>query len=291
MLVTVFTPTYNRAYILEQLYRSLCSQTCKNFEWLIVDDGSTDDTQDLVASWTQEGKFPIKYYLQKNGGKHRAINKGVELAQGELFYIVDSDDQLPPNSIDDIQYVYNDIRNDRSFAGVCGLKCYFNGEKVGDPFEFDLLDCSPLDFRYTYKMKGDMAEVFRTEVLRCYPFPEFDGEKFCPEAIVWNRIGSSFKMRYFNKNIYFCDYLPDGLTAKIVQVRMQSPKASMICYSELYKMKVPFSVKIKSAINFWRFAFCVRGQIYAKVKMIGFFASPLYFVGLVVHFKDTIRQM
>ena len=121
MLVTVFTPTYNRAYILEQLYRSLCSQTCKNFEWLIVDDGSTDNTCELVALWSQENKFSIRYYLQKNGGKHRAINKGVELAQGELFYIVDSDDQLPPNSINDILCIYSDVCDDDSFAGVCEI--------------------------------------------------------------------------------------------------------------------------------------------------------------------------
>lgn len=289
MLVTVFTPSYNRAYILPKLYESLQQQTCKDFEWLIVDDGSSDNTEELVVTWLSETGFPIRYVRQKNGGKHRAINEGLQIANGELFYIVDSDDQLPPNSIGDIIKVYSDIKDESDFAGVCGIKCYFDGIKVGDSFAHEILDCSMLDFRYMHMMKGDMAEVFKTEVLKCFPFPEFDGENFCPEALVWNRIACKYKMRYFNKDIYHCDYLPDGLTAKIVQVRMKSSQASMLCYSELYKMCVPFSVKIKSAINFWRFAFCAKGSIKAKIKMVGAMTLPLMLFGLAMHLKDEMQ--
>ena len=289
MLVTVFTPTYNRAYILEHLYQSLCLQTCKDFEWLIVDDGSTDNTEDLVNAWLSGNSFSIRYIRQKNGGKHRAINNGIQSAKGELFYIVDSDDQLPPNAIGDIIKVYSDIKDDSEFAGVCGLKYYFDGVKVGDSFTHEVLDCSMLDFRYVHKMKGDMAEVFKTEVLKCFPFPEFEGEKFCPEAVVWNRIGCKYKMRYFNKDIYHCDYLPDGLTAKIVQIRMKSPQTTMLCYSELCKMRVPFSIKVKSAVNFWRFAFCSKESFKTKVKMVGAMTFPLMFLGLAMHLKDKMK--
>ncbi|MCS2864766.1 glycosyltransferase family 2 protein [Bacteroides thetaiotaomicron] len=103
-MVTVFTPTYNRAYILNDLYQSLCRQTCRKFEWLIVDDGSTDNTEGLVASWLDEGKMSLRYIKQPNGGKHRAINKGIQEANGDLFFIVDSDDYLAKNAIERILF-------------------------------------------------------------------------------------------------------------------------------------------------------------------------------------------
>ena len=111
------------------------------------------------------------------GGKHRAINRGVQLAKGDLFFIVDSDDQLPSNSIETVLTYYTQIADESSFAGVCGLKYYFSGEKVGGDFPYEVLDCNAIDFRYKYNLTGDMAEVFKTSILREYPFPEFENEK------------------------------------------------------------------------------------------------------------------
>ena len=222
MLITVFTPTYNRAYRIQALYESLKNQTDKDFEWLIVDDGSTDNTEELVQNWLKESTFPIHYIKQPNGGKHRAINNGVKKANGELFYIVDSDDILPPKSIQRIVKQYMPIKDDMSFGGVCGLKAYYNGKKVGGECDFGVLDCNSLEFRYKYKIKGDMAEVIRTSVFKEFPFPEVDGEKFCPEALVFNRIAKKYKLRYFYEKVYMCEYLDDGLTASIVKIRMKS---------------------------------------------------------------------
>lgn len=285
--ITVFTPTFNRAYIICKLYQSLCQQSILNFEWLIVDDGSTDNTENLINSFIAEDKIQIRYIKQKNGGKHRAINRGVQLAKGELFFIVDSDDQLPPTSIEHIIKYYSQIKSDLSFAGVCGLKYYFSGKKVGSEFPYQLLDCNALDFRYKYKVKGDMAEAFRTSVLKEFPFPEIKNEKFCPEALVWNRIAIKYKFRYFNQKIYMCDYLPDGLTAKIVRLRMQSPLASLLYYSELYHMPVPFLQKLKAAINFWRFSFCSKDSFFHKKKQIGLVSLFMYPLGLLFHLKDN----
>lgn len=268
-MISIFTPTYNRAYIIKNLYESLKRQTCKDFEWLVIDDGSTDNTEELFASWTNEISFPIRYIKQENGGKHRAINRGVKEANGELFFIVDSDDYLREDAVETILEQYNNIRNDNSFAGVCGLKCYADGTKVGGGEDFGILDCSSLEFRYKHKVKGDMAEVLRTEVLKEYPFPEIDGEKFCPEAVMFNRVAQRYKLRYFYENLYVCDYLPDGLTAKITRIRMQSPVASMICYSELASIKIPYIQRIKAAINFWRFSFCSDEMFGRKLKRIG----------------------
>lgn len=284
--ITVFTPTYNRAYIIHKLYQSLCLQSNLNFEWLIVDDGSTDNTENLINSFVAEDKILIRYIKQNNGGKHRAINKGVQLAKGELFFIVDSDDQLPPTSIEQIIKYYSQVKSDLSFAGVCGLKYYFSGERVGGSFPYQILDCNSVEFRYKYHVKGDVAEVFKTEILKMYPFPTFDNEKFCFESLVWNRIALKYKLRYFNEAIYLCEYLVDGLSKRSVQLRMRSPKAAMVGYSELFKMDVPMKIKIKSAINFWRFSFCAKENFYYKIKRIGFVSLFLYPLGLLFHLKD-----
>lgn len=252
-LITVFTPTYNRAYSLSRLYKSLCQQTCKDFEWLVVDDGSTDNTKIIMSDFIHDNIVTIRYIAQSNGGKHRAINRGVKEANGELFFIVDSDDWLANNAIERITARYCEIRYNPDFAGICGLKVYSSGIKIGGENDFGVLDCSSLDFRYKYNISGDMAEVIRTDILKKYPFPEFEGEKFCPEALIWNRIALKYKFRYFYERIYICEYLPDGLTAKIIRIRHQSPKASTMYYAEFTKMPIPFIHKVKGAINFWRF--------------------------------------
>lgn len=286
MMITVFTPTYNRAYIIDKLYESLCSQTCPDFEWLIVDDGSTDDTEALIDSFIAERKINIRYVKQPNGGKHRAINRGVREAKGELFFIVDSDDQLPLDSIAIVSDYYSQVADDSSFAGVCGLKYYSTGEKVGGEFIYEVLDCNSIDFRFKYKLTGDMGEVFRTSVLKEYPFPEIENEKFCPEALVWNRIALKYRLRYFNRNIYLCDYLPDGLTAKIVKIRMNSPLASLLYYSELYRTPIPFLQKVKAATNYWRFFFCSHNSFVYKVKQIGICSLLLFPLGFLYHLND-----
>lgn len=287
MMITVFTPTYNRGYVIENLYRSLCSQTLFDFEWLIVDDGSIDATEDIIKDFIAENKITIRYFKQKNVGKHIAINKGVKEARGDLFFIVDSDDFLVETTIERLNFYYNQIKDDVTFAGVSGNRITFDGNRIGGDVGYDVIDCSPLDLRFKYHIKGDMAEAFKTRVLREYPFPVFANEKFCPEAMVWNRLSSKYCLRYFNEGIYRCEYLPDGLTAKIVQLRMQSPLASMLYYSELYHMSIPFLQKLKAAINFWRFSFCSKESFTYKIKQIGFVSLFIYPLGLLFHLKDS----
>lgn len=286
MLITVFTPTYNRAYILPKLFDSLQKQTFHDFEWLVVDDGSTDDTETMVSHFAEEASFPLRYIKTENGGKHRAVNKGVQLARGELFFIVDSDDWLTDNAIEEITLQYSRITDKGDFCGVCGLISYPNGEKVGGECDFNVLDCSALDFRYKHNIQGDMAEVFRTDILRQYPFPEFDGEKFCPEALVWNRIALKYKLRYFYQKIYVCEYLPDGLTASSVNVRRNSPQASSTYYSELYHLKITFKVTIKAAINFWRFALANKSSKYRMNGLLPLLCRPL---GSLMRKKDSCQ--
>lgn len=215
MKITIFTPTYNRAYILPQLYHSLQRQTSTDFEWLVVDDGSTDHTPELFEKWMNEANpFPIRYYAQPNGGKHRAINFAVTKAHGSLFFIVDSDDHLVDNAVETMNnqldtFDYSIISN---YAGLCNLKAYPDYSPLGTSFNGTFLDCTVLE-RETYGITGDKAEAFFTSVLLKYPFPEFDNETFLTEAVVWDRMAmDGLKLRFFNEIIYLCNYLEDGLT-------------------------------------------------------------------------------
>jgi hypothetical protein len=207
----------------------------------------------------------------------------VREAKGELFFIVDSDDSIPRDSLSLISKYYLQIKDDKLFGGVCGFMAHHDGTVIGHGCNFDVLDVNSLDMRYKYHITGDMAEVFRTSVLREFPFPEIDGERFCPEALLWNRIAQKYKLRCFSKVIYYRDYLGGGLTSKIVKIRMKSSKASMMCYSELNSYDIPLMQKIKAAINYWRFRFCSNDADKPKISFVWCWTMPL---GFIMHLND-----
>lgn len=212
-LITIFTPTYNRRKLIEKLYQSLLSQTEKNFEWLVVDDGSTDDTEKYFTQLLSKHQpFHIRYIKQKNGGKHRAINNGVKKATGELFFIVDSDDYLTENAIDKTNQWVATLDDSREWAGISGLKGYSKDSVVGQRSEATYIDAKNSE-RRKYNLLGDKAEVYFTEVLKNHPFPEIPGENFISEEIAWNAIArDGYYLRWFNEVIYICNYLEGGLT-------------------------------------------------------------------------------
>ena len=222
-MITVFTPAYNRAHLLHVLYNSLKNQTSFNFEWLIVDDGSKDNTKEVVDGFINEcDKFQIRYYFQENHGKHVAINYGVQLAQGDKFFIVDSDDWLPSDAIEKVYAFFDEIKDESGFVGVAGLKLYGNGDIVGTTFKEKSVDCTALE-RKKYKIRGDKAEVFYTDILKKYPFPVFEGENYMPETTVWYRIANDgYKLRWFNEGIYFCEYLEGGLSSGTSQAAFKN---------------------------------------------------------------------
>ena len=210
---TIFTPTYNRRELIDNLYHSLLAQTDKNFEWLIIDDGSTDDTEKYFSELTSKPQpFPIRYLKQVSGGKHRAINKGVQNANGELFFIVDSDDYLTENAIEKINQWITTLDNSHKWAGISGLRGFSKDSVVGQHSDFSYIDAKNNE-RRKYNLLGDKAEVYFTDVLKQHPFPEIPGENFISEEIVWNAIArDGYYLRWFNEIIYICDYLEGGLT-------------------------------------------------------------------------------
>ncbi|MEG1616799.1 MAG: glycosyltransferase family A protein [Bacteroidales bacterium] len=287
-MISILTATYNRAHLLPRLYESLLNQSDQNFEWIIVDDGSTDNTQEVVSKFMMEGLFSIRSIYRHNGGKHRAINCSVKEAKGELCFIVDSDDILCGNAIELIHNYWNTIPDHHLFAGVVGLKAYFDSRIIGSSSDKipHILDTDMLSYRTRYRVKGDRAEIFRTEVLKEYTFPEIEGEFFCPEALVWNRISQKYKMRYFNETIYLCEYLPDGLTAKIIKLRCENTVASLSYYKELSTYDIPLTEQLKAYINYWRFAFSSKRDIGSLLKEISPYSLFMFPFGYYMHLKD-----
>lgn len=285
--ITILTPTYNRASLLPRLFDSLLRQTNKDFEWIVVDDGSTDDTREVVANLKEKcgGAFPMGYVYKANGGKHMAINIGAERARGELLFIADSDDLLTDDALETVANSWHDISDDKSFAGIAGLDITMDTrEVIGSGLSQEHIDCNAIDIRYRHHVTGDMKEVFRTEVLREFPFPEFAGERFCPEQLVWFRMARRYRLRYINKPIYIADYQPDGITAGITRARMRNPSASMLTYAELTECPVPFLVKVKAAINFWRFWHCrTATSVVPRVALRWHWLRPL---GWMMHVRD-----
>lgn len=252
-MITIFTPTYNRLYTLERLYGSLCRQTSKDFEWLVVDDGSTDGTESFFRQ-IKEREFPVRYYKKENGGKHRAINYAVPLACGEWFFIVDSDDFLTDDAVSVVSEQARGIRDDSRFCAVVCNRIYSNKMVIGTSCTYDVLNTDFLSYRTRYKIKGDRAEIFRTSVMREFPFPDFENEKFCTEALVWNRMAQQYTARYVNKNIYVCEYLPDGLTAKVGDAYVGSPQSSALYFLERSSYNgIGFRNRIASYYNYWWF--------------------------------------
>lgn len=289
MLITVFTPAYNRAKLLPRLYESLSQQKFKDFEWLIIDDGSFDNTEEVVSNFISHhtDNFHIRYFKKENGGKHTAINLGVKLAQGELFFILDSDDSLPADSLEIISTIYLECPDKQNVGGVCGYMAHHDGRLIGEMVKPDMFISNTCEMQYKHHISWDMAEVFKTTILREFPFPEFPGEKFCPEDLVLFRIAQKYKLLVFPKVVYYRDYLDGGLTDNIVRIRMKSPLASTLFYSELNKAQIPFISKVKAAINYYRFKCCISNQIQG-ISLSKFWIWTLPF-GYIMHLMDIKR--
>ena len=222
--MTVFTPTYNRAYIIDNLYRSLQHQTFLDFEWLIVDDGSTDDSETVIRRWqAKNNTFQIRYYKKENGGKCSAINMGLELAQGELFFTVDSDDYLTDDALEKVVSWEASLPKNQKFCGVAGNLGTTKDTTSNRIFNLPFFEGSALD---RYKMvDGERAMVFYTEIHKQYLYPLFKGETFMTEAVTWTRMAADgYKIRFYNDIMWVYEYKEDGLTKAGSSVFLNNPK-------------------------------------------------------------------
>ena len=228
--LTVLTPTYNRADRLEKLFLSLKTQSVQDFEWVVVDDGSSDNTGKQVVAWMQNAPFPIVYIYKKNGGKHTALNLGISKIVSELTFIVDSDDWLTENAVDIILSYHDKYKERIEKEKICGfsfLRAFSDGSVNTRAFPVDEAVDTYRQQRINNHLLGDKAEVFYTNILKQFPFEEFEGEKFFPEDAVWLKMSGPYKVVHINKVIYYSEYLEGGLTKAGRKMKIRSPYGMM----------------------------------------------------------------
>lgn len=239
--LTIFTPTYNRAKTLSRLYQSLLRQTNFDFEWLIINDGSVDDTDELVSEWKQTNPpFSINYYSQENQGLIRTLNRGIQLANGTYIVKMDSDDYVVEDFSETVITWIRSIEGLSDIYGVGGLRINPKGEPLrGEwpdiPAQLGYRDATDLE-RNKYRLDADMTEAWRTDVLRAHPFPVWPGEKFAPEQIVFFDIAlEKLKIRWFLKPLTICEYREDGLTKGSFQLEKDNPMGFAMMYNQRLK--------------------------------------------------------
>lgn len=256
--VTVFTPTFNRAYIISNLYHSLQRQTNKDFEWIVVDDGSTDNTEELVNGWQKEkNDFEIRYFKKENGGKCRAINYGVDRANGLLFFNVDSDDYLTDDAIEKVIRWEADLPKNKKYCGVLGNLGTSTTETPNTPLDTPFRDASLLERYKEYSddpIDGERALVFYTDIQKKYKYPEFVGEKFMTPCITWNRMANDgYIVRIFDDIIWIYEYQPDGITMQGSNNAIKNPQQHGLCLREKHEF---CGESFKSKLRMWYTFYC-----------------------------------
>ncbi len=250
---TVFTPTYNRVKVINRVYSSLLNQTFHNFEWLIIDDGSTDKTAELVQSWKNDPNtwFPIRYYWQENQHKKVAHNNAVKLAKGELFLTFDSDDRCTPNALQRFYYHWQSIPEEikSEFSAITCLCVDENGNLVGDLFPCEnWIDSNTLDIAYRYRIRGEKWSCHSTQVLSNFLFPTeaISIPGLIAEGLIWNKIAEQFKSRFINESLRV--YYSDGFNEGVIQVSAKS-QIKQNCIGGLYG----YSVFLNKYLNYVKY--------------------------------------
>ena len=248
--LTVFTPTYNRAFCLGNCYESLKKQTCKEFKWLIIDDGSSDGTEQLVRSWIEEGIVDIRYVFQENQGMHGAHNTAYQLIDSELNVCIDSDDYMPIDAVEKIIAFWSRYGGEHA-AGLIGLDAFPDGKIIGTRLP-DVIKKSTLFHLYhKHGVKGDKKLVYRTALTKNFPYPLFQNERYVGLDYKYYQLDCYYEMLLMNEVICFVDYLEDGSSLNMLSQYRRNPKGFSFYRKEL--MKLPMAgilFKFRQAIHY-----------------------------------------
>jgi glycosyltransferase involved in cell wall biosynthesis len=248
--LTVFTPTYNRAYCLPICYENLKKQTSNDFVWLIIDDGSTDDTEQVVAGWIAENVIGIRYHRQDNQGMHGAHNTAYQLIDTELNVCIDSDDYMPPNAVEHILTFWKEHGSDQ-VSGMIGLDSFTDGRIVGTKLPESLKRSTLFELYSKHGVTGDKKLVYRSELTRAYPYPIFENEKYVGLAYKYYKLDQQYEMLLLNEVLCCVEYLPDGSSMNMLRQYLKNPKGFAFYRKEL--MKLPLAsvmFKFKQSIHF-----------------------------------------
>ena len=249
----MFTPTYNRAYCLHKGYEALCRQTSKDFVWIIIDDGSTDNTKELVDGWIKnDNGFTIRYIYKENGGMYTGYNAAIALAETELMVCIDSDDYMPDDTIEKIISFWNEHR-DEGYAGIIGLDSFESGEILGDKFpeqkSINLIDLATGKYKLDNR---DRKIVVRTELYKSVaPMKVFPGEKDFNPHIMHLQISQEYDFLIMNEVLCVVEYQPDGMTNTVFKQYLRSPRSFR--ETRMFDMSIkhaPLAFTIRKTIHY-----------------------------------------
>lgn len=249
-IITVFTPSYNRAYTLPKLYESLLNQTSKDFEWLIIDDGSTDNTKMIVEYWIEQKRIPIRYIYQNNMGMVAAHNTAHHNIETELNVCIDSDDYMPKDSVEKIVNHWSKNKSD-NIMGIVGLDIYKNGEIIGNTFPKNINVATFSEILYKYQIKGDKKYVLRSSLIKTVlPYPYINGEKFPAPSYLYLLLEQQYTFLLLNEPLCVVEYLPDGNSMNKIKQYIDSPNAFALY--RIAKIKYAYNLKerVKSCIHY-----------------------------------------
>jgi glycosyltransferase involved in cell wall biosynthesis len=294
-LVSVLTVTFNRAALLARLYNSLTLQTFRDFEWVIVDDGSTDETAEVVASLAAESAFTVRRIYQENIGRTLGLDRGYADCRGRFTAVIDDDDWYVPDALERLVHLWEQIREPELYAEVQGLTAYPNGTVIGDPYPADVFDSDHFEIRESLRLRGDRLGMFRTSVLREFPAPPgFEGINV-PSALIFNRMAKHYRCLGVNAIIGHKEYLPDGITRSKLRAHAALSGPRLMYLEEMLGQgkdrPLPAKHRYKSYANLIRNALHQRRSLArvaldapSRVWLLG--ALP---VGLSVYARDRVK--
>lgn len=249
-MLTIFTPAYNRAGTLPRLFESLLRQSSRDFEWLIIDDGSQDDTQAVAEKFVKAAQFSVRYYKKENGGKHTAYNTALELAQGQWFLCVDSDDLLADQAVEMI------LKTAEKLGGKQGIIAYkqdLSGNLLSGEFPTGLDTVGINELVLNYGCGGEFTLIFPTALAKKYPFPVFDGERFVTESVIYDRLDPVCKMRLLRETVTVCEYQADGYSQNINGIIARNPKGYSVYFMQRIDVYPSLKQKMTTAGKYWCF--------------------------------------
>lgn len=288
VVLTIFTPAYNRADLLPRLFESVANQVEPGdpVEWLIIDDGSTDDTPAVLQQFQKARPDLVRFLTVENGGKHRAINRAALLAQGAWVMIVDSDDYLAEGAVERVQSAIATVEEDDEIGLIRGLSS-FPGTTLAHRFVLTKRSSKHADWVRAQKT-FDSVEVIRRSVLLLHTFPEYEGEKFMAESWLWYRMDTTHKTMLLNDLWVVCFYQANGLSASNNRLRASSPCGAMAVYEEILGASISLKLRLRSSVNWWRYKFhAVRAGVYCGE----FIASRLFApFGFMMYLRDVLKK-
>lgn len=278
MKLTIFTPTYNRAYMLPKLFESLQRQTKKDFEWLIVDDGSSDNTKDLVGDLANEADFKIHYFYQENQGKHVAINTALRYISTPYFVTVDSDDFLEDNAVEIIFSKLPLIDHSKDIVALASPIKILNKETHGNTITENTA-ATTYEMIYKHNIHGEATLIFKTELAERFEYPTYSGEIFMLESVVFNRMDKMYKFLYIPESIVIAEYIPDGLTSQGKKKLIDNPQGAALAYKEkMNNSKIPLEYRKIFAKNYWDYENLTNKSFISKITKINGIIMKFYMI-------------